>query len=161
MHETSAELWLPATGDGLPECLLGVALLSVPMGDSFYRLTTNSIWTPLTWGDSVRTRPHPDGGHTVTALAAAGPHVRTTVSHSVGLSPMEARTTAYSWFQCGALVTESAPGSFVTAWSPELDESDVRGLLASSIGSDGRWSILELWTPEERTPDAIAEHLPS
>lgn len=161
MDLAPVELWLPAAGDALPECLLGIPLLSVPVGDSFFRLETSSVWTPLTWGDSVRARPHPDGGYAVTALAAAGPHVRAVVTYEPSVPTMSARTAAHSWSEHGALAVEAAPGLFVTAWSPELDGAAVRSALDASVGDDSRWGVLEVWEPQERTPASIAAHFPT
>ncbi|GAB98355.1 hypothetical protein BJY21_002005 [Kineosphaera limosa] len=161
MDNAPVELWLPAAGDALPECLLGVPLLSLPVGDSFFKLVTSSVWTPLTWGDSVRAVPPPDGGYSVRALAAAGPHVRAVVTYEPTVAAMSARTVAQAWGERGAVAIETAPGLFVTAWSPELDGAAVRDALAASIGADDRWSVLEVWEPHERTPEAIAAHFPT
>lgn len=160
MDDSPTQLWLPAAGDALPECLLGVPLLTLPVGESYFRLVTSSVWTPLTWGDSVRARPRPDGGYSITALAAAGPHVRAVVTHTAQVSAMHARALAFSWHEVGALAIETLPGMFITAWSPGLSAEDVRSLINTSVSGSSSWEILETWEPEERTPGAVAAHFP-
>lgn len=159
MDDAPTELWLPAAGDALPECLLGVPLLVLPVGESFFRLVTSSVWTPLTWGDSVRARPHPDGGYSITALAAAGPHVRAVVTYPPHVPQMRARTVAFGWQEQGAVAIEALPGMFVTAWGPGRSADEVRAAVEESVRGDQGWELLEMWSAAERTPEAVGAHL--
>lgn len=154
MDESPVELWLPSRGDALPECLLGDPLLVLPRGSSYFTLATSSIWTPLTWGDSVEARPHPDGGYVVTGLGAAGPQVRTVVTYNPALPAMRARAIAHEWRDHGADAIEAAPGLFVVAW--KRDAADIADLV-STLGP--AWNLLETWTPRERTRSAIGAYL--
>jgi len=155
MTEDAVELWLPGQGDALPECLLGRPLLTAPHGQSFFELVTSSVWTPLTWGDSVRAVPHPEGGYTVTALAAAGPHMRVVVTYDPGIPAMRARHIAHGWHQVGAAAIEALPGLFVVAW----DEGRTHQVDAALDDAGPGWSVVERWGSEERTPGAVREYL--
>lgn len=161
MDSAPVELWLPAAGDALPECLLGTPVLTLPVGDSYFRLVTSSVWTPLTWGDSVRARPHPDGGYSVGSLAGAGPHVRAVIAYPPTVPRMAARRVADSWRDRGAVAVESLPGLFVTAWGPQLDGDGLRDLVAATVDDNDGWEVVEVWEPRERTPAAIAAYFPA
>lgn len=154
MDDAPVELWLPSPADALPECLLGRPLLVLPVGTSFFTLVTSSVWTPLTWGDSVRARPHPDGGYVVTGLGAAGLQTRALVTYAPSVPAMRARAIAHTWHEEGAVAIESAPGLFVVAWDATPERI---GEIVDALGP--AWNVLETWAPEERTPAAIAAHL--
>ena len=149
------ELWLPGRGEALPECLLGRPLLCAPRGESFLELVTSSVWTPLTWGDSVRAVPHPEGGYTVTALAAAGPYERLVVMHDPGLPAMKARHVVHSWREFGAAAIEALPGLFVVAW----DEGRAEEVDSALTLAGPTWSVVERWSSAERTPTSMRDYL--
>lgn len=155
MTEDAVELWLPGRGDALPECLLGRPLLVAPHGESFFELVTSSVWTPLTWSDCVRAVAHPEGGYTVTELAAAGPYVRVVVTYDPSIPALRARTIVHSWRDLGAAAIEVLPGLFTVAWSE--DRADAIDAAVAEAGPG--FSIVERWESAQRTPSAVREHL--
>ncbi|WP_312718565.1 hypothetical protein [Mobilicoccus sp.] len=151
MTEDAVSLWLPGRGDGSPECLLGRPLLVPARGEGFFELLSSSLWTPFTWGDSVRAVPHPEGGFAVTGLGAAGPHVRLVLAYAPTVPSLTARRVAHDWLSLGARAVEAVPGIVVVAWdermAASIDEVLARG--------DVEWSVIERWASHERTPASV------